>query len=170
MQSISPPWWDATHSASISPTMDACWPCSFSRRQIVCAPAVEWSTLPRPAACSKTPEGKAKVSANALITRFFANIDKLTPKTPPPTRTPSKVQWHEFVFKGERVRESTRQGNQNVARQLMAARRTQLARGEVGIEDKATVPPSANSVSGSREPSRRFAQRSPGRSRSTKRS
>ena len=34
--------------------------------------------------------------------------------------------WYEFFFRGERVRESTRQRNQNVARQMDAAHRTSL--------------------------------------------
>jgi integrase len=45
-----------------------------------------------------------------------------------------------FVFKGRRYRASTRQGNSNVARQIESARRTQLAKGEVGIADKPRVP------------------------------
>jgi integrase len=51
-----------------------------------------------------------------------------------------KVYWFEFTFKGNRIRESTHQGNQNVARQMMAARRTALAKGEVGIRDHVAVP------------------------------
>lgn len=48
--------------------------------------------------------------------------------------------WYSFRFKGERYRESTRQGNQNVARTMESARRTQLAKGEVGLIDKPNVP------------------------------
>jgi integrase len=50
------------------------------------------------------------------------------------------VYWYEFIFKGERIRESTHQGNQNTARQMEAAHRTNLARGAVGIIEKATTP------------------------------
>lgn len=50
------------------------------------------------------------------------------------------VYWYKFAFKGRTVRESTRQGNQNVARTMESARRTQLAKGEVGIIDKPDVP------------------------------
>src|SRR6202051_729365 len=50
------------------------------------------------------------------------------------------VYWYEFEFKGERIRESTHQGNQNTARNIESARRTQLAKGEVGILDKPAVP------------------------------
>ncbi len=50
------------------------------------------------------------------------------------------VYWYEFLFKGERVRESTRQGNQNTARTMESAHRTRLAKGEVGIVEKKAVP------------------------------
>jgi len=51
-----------------------------------------------------------------------------------------KFYHYSFVFKGRRYRESTRLGNQNDARQMEAARKTQLAKGEVGIADKPAVP------------------------------
>ena len=44
------------------------------------------------------------------------------------------------MWKGELVRESTRQGNDKVARQMEAAHRTSLAKGEVGIRDKKPIP------------------------------
>lgn len=50
------------------------------------------------------------------------------------------VWWYEFVFSGERIRESTKQANKRVAEQMAAARRTQLAKGEVGIKDKLKAP------------------------------
>jgi integrase len=46
------------------------------------------------------------------------------------------VQWYEFYFKGERVRESTHQGNANEARLAEAAKRLELAR-----EPNGTAPP-----------------------------
>ncbi len=48
--------------------------------------------------------------------------------------------WYAFVFKGRQIQESTRQKSARTARDLEAARRTQLARGEVGIEDVQPVP------------------------------
>ncbi len=48
--------------------------------------------------------------------------------------------WYEFVFNGERVRDSTKQGNKRVAELIEAAAKTQLAKGEVGIADRPTVP------------------------------
>ena len=50
------------------------------------------------------------------------------------------VYWYEFVFKGKRIRESTNQTNPRVARQIEAARKTQLAKGEVGIKDRIGAP------------------------------
>jgi len=48
--------------------------------------------------------------------------------------------WYEFVFSGSRIRESTKQGNKRVAEQMEAARRTQLAKNEVGIRDRKPAP------------------------------
>ena len=50
------------------------------------------------------------------------------------------VYWYEFVFNGKRIQESTRQGNQRVARDMEAARRTALAKGEVGIVKRKAAP------------------------------
>lgn len=44
------------------------------------------------------------------------------------------VYWYKFMWNGKLVRESTKQGNDKVARQMEAAHRTSLAKGEVGIE------------------------------------
>jgi Phage integrase, N-terminal SAM-like domain len=50
------------------------------------------------------------------------------------------VYWYHFVFNGEHVQESTKQGNPRVARQMEAAHRTSLAKGEVGIRERKKVP------------------------------
>jgi integrase len=50
------------------------------------------------------------------------------------------VYWYKFMFGGKLVRESTKQGNDKVARQMEAAHRTSLAKGEVGIREKKAVP------------------------------
>src|SRR5215472_15095956 len=50
------------------------------------------------------------------------------------------VYWYKFMWNGEPVRESTRQKNDRVARQMEAAHRTALAKGEVGIREKKPVP------------------------------
>jgi hypothetical protein len=50
------------------------------------------------------------------------------------------VYWFKFVWKGKEIRKSTKQGNDKVARQIEAAYRTQLAKGEVGIEKKPEAP------------------------------
>jgi hypothetical protein len=50
------------------------------------------------------------------------------------------VYWFEFRFNGERIQRSTKQGNKNVARDIAAAYRTRLAKGEVGIEERNPIP------------------------------
>jgi len=51
-----------------------------------------------------------------------------------------QVYWYKFMWLGRMVRESTKQGNDKVARQMEAAHRTSLAKGEVGIREKKTAP------------------------------
>src|SRR5215472_3845687 len=48
--------------------------------------------------------------------------------------------WYKFMWNGKLVRESTRQTNDKTARQMEAAHRTSLAKGEVGIRDRKPVP------------------------------
>jgi integrase len=50
------------------------------------------------------------------------------------------VYWYHFVFNGQHVQESTKQGNPRVARQMEAAHRTALAKGEVGIRERKPAP------------------------------
>src|SRR5712691_3841083 len=50
------------------------------------------------------------------------------------------VYWYKFMWEGKLVRESTKQGNDKVARQMEAAHRTSLAKGEVGIREKKSAP------------------------------
>jgi integrase len=51
-----------------------------------------------------------------------------------------KVYWYNFVWKDQHVQSSTKQGNPRVARQMEAAHRTRLAKGEVGIEERPQAP------------------------------
>jgi integrase len=51
-----------------------------------------------------------------------------------------KVYWYKFTWLGKAIRESTKQGNDKVARQMEAAHRTSLAKGEVGIRERKIVP------------------------------
>ena len=51
-----------------------------------------------------------------------------------------EVYWYKFMWRGQIIRESTRQGNDKVARQMEAAHRTSLAKGEVGIREKKIAP------------------------------
>jgi integrase len=46
------------------------------------------------------------------------------------------VYWYKFMWNGEVIRESTKQGNDRVARNMEAAHRTGLANGLVGIREK----------------------------------
>jgi integrase len=50
------------------------------------------------------------------------------------------VYWYKFMWNGELVRESTKQGNDRVARNMEAAHRTSLANGLVGIREKRQAP------------------------------
>jgi hypothetical protein len=43
------------------------------------------------------------------------------------------VYWYHFLFNGEHIQKSTKQGNPRTARQIEAAYRTALAKGEVGL-------------------------------------
>ena len=51
-----------------------------------------------------------------------------------------RVYWYHFIFNGQHVQESTKQGNPRVARQIEAAHRTALAKGEVGIRERKLAP------------------------------
>jgi integrase len=51
-----------------------------------------------------------------------------------------KIWWYKFNWNGSSVRESTKQTNKRVAEQIEAAHKTSLAKGEVGIRDRAPVP------------------------------
>jgi integrase len=51
-----------------------------------------------------------------------------------------KIYWYKFVWQGKLIRESTKQSNDKVARQMESAHRTSLAKGEVGIREPKAVP------------------------------
>jgi len=51
-----------------------------------------------------------------------------------------KTYWYHFLFNGEHIQKSTKQGNPRTARQIEAAHRTALAKGEVGIEERKPAP------------------------------
>ena len=51
-----------------------------------------------------------------------------------------RVYWYHFIFNGEHVQASTKQGNPRTARQMEAAHKTALAKGEVGIRDRKPAP------------------------------
>src|SRR5215467_8386554 len=46
------------------------------------------------------------------------------------------VYWYHFLFNGQHIQESTKQGNPRVARNMESAHRTALAKGEVGFRER----------------------------------
>ncbi|HZU45287.1 MAG TPA: phage integrase SAM-like domain-containing protein [Terriglobales bacterium] len=64
----------------------------------------------------------------------------------------SSIYWYKFMWNGKPVRESTKQRNDKVARQMESAHRTALAKGELGIRDPKTVPTLAEFCTGRVEP------------------
>jgi integrase len=63
-----------------------------------------------------------------------------------------RIYWYSFIWNGRHVQESTKQGNPRVARQMEAAHRTALAKGEVGIRSKKPVPTLAEFIAQRFEP------------------
>lgn len=51
-----------------------------------------------------------------------------------------RVWWYRFTWRGEAIRESSKQGNKRVAEQMEAAHKTSLAKGEVGLRDRKPAP------------------------------
>jgi integrase len=51
-----------------------------------------------------------------------------------------KTYWYKFMWSGKLVRESSKQGNDKVARNMESAHRTSLAKGEVGIREPKPMP------------------------------
>lgn len=51
-----------------------------------------------------------------------------------------RIYWYKFMWNGEVIRESTKQGNDRKARNMESAHRTALANGLVGIREKKPVP------------------------------
>jgi len=64
-----------------------------------------------------------------------------------------KFYWYKFMWNGSLVRESTKQGNDKVARSMESAHRTSLAKGEVGIREKKPSPTLAEFIDKRFEPS-----------------
>src|SRR5215472_9892257 len=51
-----------------------------------------------------------------------------------------KVYWYKFMWNGELIRESTKQGNDRKARNMESAHRAALANGLVGIRERKLTP------------------------------
>ena len=73
------------------------------------------------------------------------------------------IYWYKFIWQGKPIRESTKQTNDKIARQIESAHRTSLAKGEVGIRDKKPVPTMAEFIDNRFEPwaQSRFEKTSP---------
>src|SRR5215831_2194969 len=51
-----------------------------------------------------------------------------------------KIWWYKFNWNNETIRESTKQSNKRIAEQMEAARKTSLAKGEVGLRERKPAP------------------------------
>jgi hypothetical protein len=51
-----------------------------------------------------------------------------------------RIYWYKFMWNGKMIRESTKQRNDKIARNMESAHRTALANGSVGIRDKKSSP------------------------------
>jgi integrase len=56
------------------------------------------------------------------------------------------VYWYHFLFNGEHIQKSTKQGNPRTARQMEAAYKTALAKGEVGLTERKPLPTLADYI------------------------
>ena len=63
-----------------------------------------------------------------------------------------RLYWYKFMWNGDLIRESTRQPNQKIARQMEGAHRASLAKGEVGIRERKTAPTLTDFISQRFEP------------------
>jgi integrase len=74
-----------------------------------------------------------------------------------------QTYWYKFMWRGELIRESTKQRNDKVARQMEAAHKTSLAKGEVGIREKKPTETLSDFIEKRFEPwaKRRFEKSSP---------
>ena len=51
-----------------------------------------------------------------------------------------ETYWYEFQFNGQRIQQSAQTANKAVARQIEAAHRVRLAKGEAGIHQRSLAP------------------------------
>jgi hypothetical protein len=63
-----------------------------------------------------------------------------------------EVYWYKFMWQGKLIRQSTKQGNDKVARNMESAHRTSLAKGEVGIREEKSIPTLAQFMDSRFEP------------------
>src|SRR5690349_16883290 len=51
-----------------------------------------------------------------------------------------RIYWYHFVFNGQHIQESSRQGNPRVARSIESAHRVRLAKSAAGIDEPTLAP------------------------------
>jgi len=56
------------------------------------------------------------------------------------TGTKKKIWWYRFMYRGQVIRRTTRQGNYKIAKDMEAAHKSALAKGDAGIFEKAPAP------------------------------
>ena len=61
--------------------------------------------------------------------------------------------WYQFQFNGERIQESAKTSNKDAARQIDAAHRVRLAKGQAGIVERPPAPTLKSSARGLNPPS-----------------
>jgi len=86
------------------------------------------------------PETGERVTPQGKFPKAFHSIPDAPKKEHMAIYKRGKVYWYKFVWQGKVIRESTKQGNHKIARDMEAAHRTSLAKGEVGIREKKQAP------------------------------
>lgn len=57
-----------------------------------------------------------------------------------------KTYYYNFWWEGQHIQRSTKQGNPRIARQMEAAHKTALAKGEAGLFDRKPIPYFADAI------------------------
>jgi integrase len=84
--------------------------------------------------------GAKKLRAQMVARKRVQGIEGETERGSKMIYKRGKIYWYKFMWNGELIRESTRQGNDKKARNIESAHRTSLANGLVGIREKKVTP------------------------------
>jgi hypothetical protein len=103
-----------------------------------CASGPSWAVGPRDDLERRS--AKRRREANHDLQRGKCKLDPEGKCEKCGKRGACGVYWYKFMWDGKLVRESTRQGNDKIARNMESAHRTSLAKGEVGIREKQPSP------------------------------